>query len=150
MIFKMPIHIYVNNVDITVFAEKKNNCFLKQLGFMLHCLADYCSKAHTVLIQEKPKRIHGHQVVHITELRIHPGQTRKNIKIILWFHKWNPVSIANWVLYCCFLDMITLWVVFKNTTRFHFKNFCSRTLYNLALPQKLLAFQSTLLFLCSP
>lgn len=96
----MPIHIYVNNVDITVFAEKKNNCFLKQLGFMLHCLADYCSKAHTVLIQEKPKRIYGHQVMHITELRIHPSQTRENIKIIL--------SVANWGLYCCFLDTITL------------------------------------------
>lgn len=96
----MPIHIYVNNVDITVFAEKKNNCFLKQLGFMLHCLADYCSKAHTILIQEKPKCIYGHQVMHVTELRIHPSQTRKNIKII--------PSVANWGLYCCFLDTITL------------------------------------------
>ena len=80
--------------------EKKNNCFLKQLGFMIHCLADYCSKAHTVLTQEKPKRIHEHQLMHKTELRIHADQTRKKYKNnqtyqISLFYKRNPVSVAN-------------------------------------------------------
>lgn len=62
--------------------EKKNNCLLKQLGFMINFLADYCSKAHTVLIQEKPKRIHEHQFMQSTELSIHTDQTKKKYKII--------------------------------------------------------------------
>lgn len=81
MIFKATIHNYVNNVDTTVFAGEKEQLFA-QLGFMINCLADYCSKAHTVLIQEKPKRIHEHQLMHNTELRIHTNQTKKKYKII--------------------------------------------------------------------
>lgn len=83
--------------------KKKNNCFLKQLGFVIYCLADYCSKAHTVFLQ-KPKRIHGQQVMLNTELRIHMGQTRDNKNIIghTLFYKCNPVFEANWFLYCVF------------------------------------------------
>lgn len=118
--------------------KKKNNCFLKQLGFMIHCLADYCSKAHTVLIQEKPKRIHGHQVMHNTELRIHTGQTRKNIKVIGCTFILQMKSCNCSKLFFILLlfrhdhGLSCSWL--KKTTRFHFKVFLSRILYNLVLP----------------
>lgn len=91
--------------------KKKNNCFLKQSGFTIDCLADYCSKAHTVLIEEKPKHTHGHQLMHNTELRVHAGQTRKKYfkKLdIHLFYKLTPVFAANCFLYCYFSDMITV------------------------------------------
>lgn len=135
--------------------EKKNNCFLKQLGFMIHCLADYCSKAHTVLTQEKPKRIHEHQLMHKTELRIHADQTRKKYKNnqtyqISLFYKRNPVSVANRFLHCCFSERITVGVVLVLKwnlvvfLRFFFQGY-DITIY-FHVPQ-LLPFQFTLFFL---
>jgi len=118
--------------------KKKNNCCLKQLGFMMHCLADYCSKAHAVLTQEKPKRIHRHQFVHSTELRIHAGQTRKNVKVIartfILQMKYCIGSKLGFILLLFRHDRSSSYTCLQKTTRFHFKTLLSRILYNLVLP----------------